>query len=387
MPIQKEGIKVDKKGHIQEHSKIKLQLYRSYLELYLSVLLVSGSFNALNVYDLFAGRGKSADGDEGSALLAAKAITEIRKKYPTKPVLLKLNEKRKDHLANLTDVLKPYSNFTEVTEQDADEFLTSWKPAYGVHNLFFIDPHGYTQVSTNNLKQLFSLQACDCLIFIPVYHIYRFLKPSEEDIPETETDFFEELGIKVIPAPRDKEKYYKPIADFLSGLGIEKTSTEKCATVEDFFSVIVDALKKISGSEFVYSEIIKKHGYNSKYGLFFISHSILGAEKFLEAQKKLKASTNRQVAFDFIPPSIEGGILSLLQDDREYSNTELYAEGIRRGILPSEMLNLLKAAEKSTPQAIEISVISGKTRNRGGFYISYKHYKEGNKIILVKIKK
>lgn len=377
---------MDKKGRIEIHSKIKLQLYHAYLERYLTVLSVSNFFNALHVYDIFAGRGKSASGEEGSALLAAKTITDIRTKYPKKPVFLKLNEKDKKSLINLGDVLKPYSAFTEITEQDADEFISAWKPAYKAHNLFFIDPHGYTQISANNFKKLFSAQNCDCLIFIPVYHIYRFLKPSTEDAKEVEIDFFQELGIESVPV-RDKEKYYKPIADFLFALGIEKTSAAKCANVEEFFSLIVDALKKLSDSEFVYSQMIKKHGCNSQYGLFFISHNILGAEKFLEAQRELKKALTKQVAFDFASPAIEGGISKILQAGRGYSNLELYEEGIRQGLLPTEMIELLKVAEKSMPPKIEISIVSGKERNRGGFYISYKYYRDRDKRVIVAIKK
>ena len=48
---------MDKKGIISEHSKIKLELYRSYLELYLTVLLNSRRFREIHVHDIFAGWG------------------------------------------------------------------------------------------------------------------------------------------------------------------------------------------------------------------------------------------------------------------------------------------------------------------------------------------
>ena len=44
---------MDKKGFIQEHSKIKLELYRLYLERYLSVLLTTPFFKKNSRYTIY----------------------------------------------------------------------------------------------------------------------------------------------------------------------------------------------------------------------------------------------------------------------------------------------------------------------------------------------
>lgn len=380
---------MDKKGRFQEHSKVKLELYRSYLELYLTVLLNSQRYQEVHIHDIFAGKGQSEDGNKGSALLAAIEIQKVRERFPNTPVFLKLNEKQTDHFENLKTVLKPFGNLPSISNDDANNYITAWNPTAGCHNLFFIDPHGYTQISTENLKRLFTMNGCDFLIFMPIYHIYRFLKPAglNEEDQKADTDFFAELGIDTPPATTvDREKYYKPIANFLSGLGIAKDDAVKCENVENFSQLIAASLKRISGSEYVYTQMIKKQGCNSKYCLFFLSHHILGAEKFLDAQHELKEKTktpSHQQEFDFVSTPENDKILNFVQHEQPYDNIALYVEGIKWGFRPSDTMAQLKALEKDFPHKIQVTTLLGQQRNRGGFYISYKNFKEGNRKISV----
>lgn len=382
---------MDKKGRIQEHSKIKLELYRLYLELYLTVLLNSGSFRIINIHDIFAGKGKSGN-ENGSALLAAIEIQKARSKYPGTQVSLRLNEKDANNFLSLDQTLTPFKNFTSLFNQDANEYISNWTVPVGSHNLFFIDPHGYTQVSTKNIKRLFSLGNCDFLIFVPIYHIYRFLKPSasaEQDDEDDDYGFLADLGIETPEkrTPVDKNKYYEPIAKFLSGLGIEKANAENANSVEEFSEMIIEALKSISGSDFVYSQMIKKKGKNSKYCLFYISQHILGAEKFLDARSQLIArieESSQQQVFDFAsdaPQSVS--ILDFVEYDHSYDNVTLYELGIKAGFRPTELKKELKDLEKSQYNRIKIAALPGKQRNRKGLYIDYPHYKEKDRIISI----
>ena len=52
---------MDTKGFINEHSKIKLELYKLYLERYLAVLLATPFFDTIRVHDVFAGSRVSKD--------------------------------------------------------------------------------------------------------------------------------------------------------------------------------------------------------------------------------------------------------------------------------------------------------------------------------------
>ena len=186
---------MDKKGFIQEHSKIKLELYRLYLERYLSVLLTTPFFERIIISDVFAGCGVAQNEEKGSALIAAETIETIKadRNPRNKDIILNLNDANQ---ANCLALQKHLQNrpFVHITNQDADKYIQSWEATPSSHNLFFIDPHGYTQVSIDNLKRLFTTERSDFLIFVPIYHLFRF---KEVDATQTKpvSDFLKALGI------------------------------------------------------------------------------------------------------------------------------------------------------------------------------------------------
>lgn len=373
---------MDTKGLIHEHSKIKLELYRLYLERYLSVLLVANFFNRIDIIDVFAGCGISDNDEKGSALIAAETIDTISKNNnpQRKQVFLKLNDADQQNCSALQQHLQPYQ-FASVTCDDANTFIQNWRPVSNGHNLFFIDPHGYTQIDTANLKRLFTAQNCDFLIFVPIYHIYRFLKPTDGKKPVAEVDggFLGDLCQETKKRKQvDPAVYYAPIAKFLAGLGIDQETAKQANSVEEFANLISNALRTISGSEYVYCQMLENKEKNSKYSLFFISHHILGAEKFLDAQNELKnrtTTTSEQQAFDFISPPDENSITNFMSKDIPLDNVALYEHGIRWGILPSELNRQLGLLE----QAGKITVADFPPQKRRGkfFYINNKYHKNG----------
>lgn len=354
---------MDTKGIISEHSKIKLELYKLYLERYLAVLLVTPFFERIHVHDIFAGSGVSKNDEKGSALLAAEVIKNIgssQNRYG-KTILLSLNDANKTNFQRLQDYVKAYS-FASITNHAADQYIKAWSPVAGSHNLFFIDPHGYSQVSIENLKKLFSGDNRDFLIFMPVYHIYRFLRREEE------------------------AEQLKPIAHFLEDFGIKDTDAVKAADSDEFSDLIVEAFKKVSGTPFVYKQMIDNAACNSQYGLFFISRNVLGGEKFLDAQEKLKEildDSKAQRSFSFAKEQNKGSILGALTKDATYDNVQLYELGIRIGLLPKHVAEQVKKLEKSGE--VKIEEVPGRKRNRGGLYIGYKYFKNAERIIFVRL--
>lgn len=345
---------MDKQGIIREHSKIKLELYRLYLERYLSVLLVTPFFDSICVHDVFAGSGISKNEEKGSSVIAAETIAQLisSQNQWNKDVFLLANDADIENFLLLQQHMSKY-RFATATNDEADTYIQSWSPIPESHNLFFIDPHGYAQVSVDNLKKLFSRDTCDFLIFIPVYHIYRFLR-KEEDAEQL-----------------------KPIENFLDTLGIKEADAIRISRVEEFSDLIVSGLKNISNTNFVYKQIIENRTSNSKYGLFFITHNILGAEKFLDAQEKLKKlieDSHTQMSFNFVDVSDKMLITQYMKKATEYDNTELYKIGITTGLLPKEVTQQLRQLERDGK--LVVSEIKGKKRNNRGFYIGYKQYRK-----------
>ncbi len=364
---------MDKNNIIHEHSKIKLELYRLYLQRYLSILLVTTAFNNIDIYDIFAGCGISDNDEEGSAIIAAKFIKQAieTKNKNNKTINLKLNEYKEKNCIQLREHLKDF-DFASVSCEDANVFINKWQPSFNTHNLFFIDPYGYTQIGTKNLETLFKTRNCDFLIFIPLSHIYRFLKLADS----SEVD----------------KKYYEPIAKFLEGLGIDKSTVETVDCPEDFAATITYAFRNISQSKYVYYQLLENENKNNKYALFFVSHHILGAEKFLEAQKEVRKSQSEKEYKDTLFQDDNTFILNLIKNTSSvldfidyqcsYDNVVLYELGIKHGFLPSELIKQLKDLEKIGK--IKVATIAGEQRNRGGFYINSKHYKNKNRIITVR---
>jgi hypothetical protein len=194
------------------------------------------------------------------------------------------------------------------------------------------------------------------------------------------------LGIAEKKHHVDLGKFYEPITKFLNGLGIEQTAAYSANSVDSFADVIVDALREISGAKYVYCRMIQNKEHNSKYSLFFISHHVLGAEKFLDAQSELKTKIegpSQQQTFDFISkPELES-ILNFIDYDHPYDNVTLYEQGVKWGIRPTELKDQLKHLEKNNKNKIVIKELPGKRRNRGGLYIDYKHFRESDRIISI----
>jgi three-Cys-motif partner protein len=354
---------MDKKGFIQEHSKIKLELYRLYLERYLSVLLTTPFFDRIVISDVFAGCGVAQNEEKGSALIAAETIDKIKadRNPRNKDIILNLNDANQ---ANCLALRKHLQNrpFVHISNQDADKYIQSWEAPPSSHNLFFIDPYGYTQVSIDNLKRLFTMERSEFLIFVPIYHLFRF---KEVDAAQT-----------------------KPVSDFLKALGINDDELAKANDVKKFADLILEALRTISVTQWVYKQIIENRIHNSSYCLFFITRNIRGAEKFLEAQHELEKeikTSERQRSFDFVADLNRISIRDVIEYGKLYDNVSLYELGINSGLLPKDINQELKKLEQNNK--IEVVELPTKKRRMKGFYINYDHYIKEDRMLSVTFKR
>lgn len=348
---------MDKKGNIFEHSKFKLELYRLYLESYLTILLKSARFQEVFVHDVFAGSGKSANDESGSALIAAIAIQNIQKTLPKPPVILRLNEKDPNKCTLLMEALRPFQ-FAQLSDLDANQYIEKWRQPNNSHSLFFIDPYGYTQLSIENLKSLLSMNRCEFLIFIPISHIYRFLRKGE------------------------KSEQMTPIANFLHDLKIGEAQAKQTNSPVEFSQLVLDALRTISRAEYLYKEMIRNRLHNTEHCLIFITRNILGAEKFLEAQNGLKEqvkSNQAQFAFDFLDNYDAKSLLEFAGPDTLHDNLSLYKAGIQAGFLPKQIIKELKSLEKDG--RVIVTPVAGKERKDRGYYVNYEKYIKKDQIV------
>jgi three-Cys-motif partner protein len=357
---------MDTKGFIAEHSKAKLELYSRYLRAYLAVLLTTPKFDGVVVHDIFAGQGISVNDEKGSAVIAAEVIQEVgaTRNPRRKPISLQLNDAEMGNVEQLKAHLKSRT-FAEFYNVSADAYISGLAPKRGQHSLFFIDPYGYTQISADNLRRLFSRLFSDLLLFVPLYHVYRFLRHGEES------------------------EQMKPIARFLKDFGVDETSARGTETPEEFAELVKVAIARLSGKKWVNKQILKKRGYNSSYCLFFLTDSILGAEKFLEARKAAQPdATESQMGFEFIEELEQDKKLrpfkTALRRGHAYDNVQLYQLGIRHDLLPTDVNEALTDMEKLGQ--ITVANVGAKPRSRKSFYIGYKYYKNSERWIAISLK-
>ena len=348
---------VDRFDNRREHTQIKLELYRLYLAGYLSVL---SRVQNVNIFDIFAGRGKDENEQKGSALIAAEAIDRAngsRRASRLRKIALKLNDADRKNTESLSENLKDYRDFISIENVSANEYIeTHLRVSDNANNLFFIDPFGYSQISKDNFDKLFSISKSDFLIFIPLSAIYRFLGTNDQNA-----------------------RRYQPIAQFLQDMGISNHEAEQAARAEEFADIIKDAIQKRANAEYVYSHILESKGGPNKYCLYFICRHISGAKKFLEARDKHQRNSP-QGYFGFTNPSIK----EYIEFDKKYDNVELYKIGIQKGILPKYITPELKQMEKDGD--IEVFNISGEKRKQGVFYISDTSFKKEEKRISIRLK-
>lgn len=321
------------------HTRDKLELYKQYLTRYLLIMNRQSDYDKINIYDIFAGSGIYGNSQDGSAAIAAKMIDETLKSS-NKDISLFLNEYERKNYEKLKQHLEGYS-FSTFTNLSADKFISTLSPQTpeGAIEFFFIDPYGYTQISQNNYNFLFQRKRCEYLIFMPIRHIHRFVG-----------------GEEVLPS----------IRRFIEDMNIDRKALENSTSINDFSRIINRGLEITSGKKFCLYKILEnKNNNTNKYGLYFISDHIRGAEKFLESIKKLDSMKNTQTEFGFIKErDIREKIYEITKSGK-ISNVNLYQEGVRRGIFPSDMNAELRKLEDEGKIIVE-----GEERQRRGFYMN-----------------
>ena len=268
-------------------------------------------------------------------------------------IKLFFNEFNKDAFKNLKYLIESQCiSFATLSNNEVNPFITSYIKKYETikkHSLWFVDPFGYTQINPDTFKKLFNLEKCDYLLFVPITSIHRF--KSDKDCKSVKT-FFDVLSIKQFETNN--------------------------LTRDQLAELIITKIKKIADADYGYKFKLETDT-GSHYYLFFICRHILGAEKFLQSQKQV-SKFGQQLIFD--PALLEASNIFNLIKGRSHTNVELYKLSIRSGILPEDMNKVLRCYEKQGK--IHVKSLPGKTRNRNGFYISYKYFKTDDARIIIK---
>ncbi len=183
----------------------KIKIYRDYIESYLPGLLMT--YGTCFIADLFCGAGKNGS-ENGSPLVLIDRLKYILssphvKKKSNLNINILFNDRDEENVSNL---IKELDNISynksliniEIKNEKYEKILPKIIGKYKrsrMPKFFFLDPYKYSNVKMQHLRELMSLSATEVLLFIPIFHSYRF-SSVEFDTKHKTRIFIEEFTQK-----------------------------------------------------------------------------------------------------------------------------------------------------------------------------------------------
>lgn len=264
------------KTKFDKGTQSKLEVFKEYFKESFPVFLHSPFFNEIYIYDFFAGQGKNALGEYGTAFNILNEIKphcdNIRKS--NKKVYLVLNDKKQSKVLqhNVLEFLNlcktncksdcVFSEDNNLIFRDKD-FISYFSDIYPAMlnktkaaKLLFLDPFNFV-IDSDLFNKLLNLPSADFICFMPSSFLKRF--PDE-------------------PA-------FKKYID-AGKINFESSKPAHChRIIADYFKTLIPHQKEY----FMGCFSIKKNA--SYYGLLFGSNHTLGAEKFQKVCWKIDTIT------------------------------------------------------------------------------------------------
>ena len=259
---------------LEPHTAAKHEILRRYLQAW-APILSQGKYPHLVVVDGFAGPGRYSKGEEGSPIIAIKAVIEQPRPISAKVDFhfIELDKGRAEHLATEIAALKLPSNVTTKIHagrsfQDAfPEVWNSYTPKSGRSRpptFVFIDPFGF-KIPFSYVAEVLRAPSCEVLITFMFEEINRFLSQDQQP------DNFDELfGCR----------------DWREGVKI-KNPAERVKFLHDLYT---HQLTQAAGARFVRSFAMRNEQNRMDYFLFFATNHELGLRKMKEAMWRVDQS-------------------------------------------------------------------------------------------------
>jgi three-Cys-motif partner protein len=259
---------------LDPHTAAKHEILRRYIQAW-APILSQGNFPQIVFVDGFAGPGRYSKGEEGSPVIAVKAVVEQPRPIKAKVDFhfIELDKRRAEHLGTEIAALKLPANIT--TEIHAgrsfqDAFPEVWKrydPRPGrarPPTFVFIDPFGF-KIPLSYVAQVLRAQSCEVLITFMFEEINRFLSQGQQP------DNFDELF---------------GCSDWRKGINI-RVPSERIKFLHDLYQrQLIQAAK----ARYVRSFAMRNERNTMDYFLFFATNNELGLKKMKEAMWRVDES-------------------------------------------------------------------------------------------------
>ena len=252
---------------LEPHTTAKHAILRRYLQAWVPILSL-GRFPHLVIVDGFAGPGRYSKGEDGSPIIAIKAVIEQPRPIAAKVDyhFIELDRRRAEHLGSEIAALPLPPNVTTTIHAGhsfQDAFPEVWrryapKPGRSRPPTFvFIDPFGF-KISFSYVADVLRAPNCEVLITFMFEEINRFL--AQEQLPEIFDDLF-------------------GCGDWREGVGI-KEPAQRLKFLHDLYA---RQLSQAGGARFVRSFAMRNEGNLMDYFLFFATNNELGLRKMKES--------------------------------------------------------------------------------------------------------
>jgi three-Cys-motif partner protein len=307
---------------LEPHTAAKHEILRRYIQAW-APILSQGNFPHLVFVDGFAGPGRYSKGEEGSPIIAVKAVIEQPRPIKAKVDFhfIELDKRRSDHLATEIAALTLPSNVTAKIHGGRsfqDAFPEVWNSYAKVGRsrpptFVFIDPFGF-KIPFSYVARVLGAQSCEVLITFMFEEINRFL--SQGQLPNIFDDLF---GCR----------------DWREGINIKLPR----ARVKFLHDLYQRQLTQAAGASFVRSFALRNERDAMDYFLFFATNNELGLRKMKEAMWRVD----------------EGGAYTF-SDATDPNQSVLFSAEPDRPLLSRLILDKFAGAE-TTPDEIERFVV------------------------------
>jgi len=365
---------------MMQHSEVKIRLLKLYLEQYLNILSASRYIGNIHLYDLFCGEGIYDGEGKGSPIVIMETIKNI---YFQNKARGTQNEKFNCHFNDIvsskvsklkTEIENRKLHYKEIgelkySEIDYRNLLPDVTKEINVLKnekaFVFIDPYGYKDIKTSDIKSLMQSGKSEVLLFLPTQFMFRF---ENKGTPECLIEFINEL------------------------MPVEKWPASE--TGIDFIENLTEAFRNSMGNSYFVDSFIITRDKNQFFCLFFFTSHIYGFDRMLHAKWKIDEEEGRgwqyQIEHSLFSQvekkanifKFEERLLDFLKTER--SNSEVYEFTLHNGHLPvhgNEILMKLQDDGK-----LNATKADGTAARKGAFYLNYKAFKGEPKKIKLKTK-
>ncbi len=362
-----------------EHSEIKVQLLRLYLERYLNILNLSPYTTDIFIYDLFCSEGIYDNGGKGSPICILEIIKTIYEDNVSKGKDGKFNclfnDNDVEKIAKLQETITrlklhdPKTGSLKYGEKEYKDILIDvifeinrFRKEKG---FIFIDPYGYKDIQVKDIKGLLKSKKTEVLLFLPTQFMFRFEKNGT---PQCLKDFITEL--------------------------LPEAEWPQSATGLNFIENLKDAFRKSVGEDFFVDSFIITREKNQFFCLFFFTSHIYGFDRMLDAKWQIDEEEGRGWNYEDdslfsqsvkTPNTIkfERKLINFLIGGYR-NNSDVYVFTLHNGHLTKHTNQIL--AKLQTDGRLMAAQRDGKAARKGSFYINYQDYKNNPDKIKLKIK-